>query len=230
MSSAWSTGSWAKDRRWPRPWRWRSSWSPTGPWRWRRRRRSRRRPWTGRPMSPGHGRSRSWPRSTRQKTRVRARGPSPKRGRRPGPAASRNKEENSMRDAVIVQAIRTPVGRRRGALSGIHPADLSAVVLNALVEGVGLDAAMVDDVVWGCVGQVGEQGVNIARNAILAAGWPESVPGTTVDRQCGSSQQAVHFAAQGVMAGAYDIAIAAGVESMTRTPMGSSVVRELGYP
>jgi acetyl-CoA acyltransferase len=128
-----------------------------------------------------------------------------------------------MRDAVIVQAIRTPVGRRRGALSGIHPADLSAVVLNALVEGAGLDAAAVDDVVWGCVGQVGEQGVNIARNAILAARWPESVPGTTVDRQCGSSQQAVHFAAAGVISGQYEIAVAGGVESMSRVPIGSSM-------
>jgi len=128
-----------------------------------------------------------------------------------------------MRDAVIVQAIRTPVGRRRGALSGIHPADLSAVVLNALVEGAGLDAAAVDDVVWGCVGQIGEQGVNIARNAVLAAGWPESVPGTTVDRQCGSSQQAVHFVAAGVISGQYEIAVAGGVESMSRVPIGSSM-------
>jgi acetyl-CoA acyltransferase len=128
-----------------------------------------------------------------------------------------------MHDAVIVQAVRTPVGKRRGALSGIHPADLSAVVLNALVEGAGLDAAAVDDVVWGCVGQVGEQGVNIARNAILAAGWPESVPGTTVDRQCGSSQQGVHFAAAGVISGQYEIAVAGGVESMSRVPIGSSM-------
>jgi acetyl-CoA acyltransferase len=128
-----------------------------------------------------------------------------------------------MRDAVIVQAIRTPVGKRRGGLSGIHPVDLSAVVLNALVEGAGLDAAAVDDVVWGCVGQVGEQGVNIARNAILAARWPESVPGTTVDRQCGSSQQAVHFAAAGVISGQYEIAVAGGVESMSRVPIGSSM-------
>ena len=128
-----------------------------------------------------------------------------------------------MRDAVIVQAIRTPVGKRRGGLSGIHPVDLSAVVLNALVEGAGLDAAAVDDVVWGCVGQVGEQGVNIARNAILAAGWPEPVPGTTVDRQCGSSQQAVHFAAAGVLSGQYEIAVAGGVESMSRVPIGSSM-------
>jgi acetyl-CoA acyltransferase len=128
-----------------------------------------------------------------------------------------------MRDAVIVQAIRTPVGKRRGALSGIHPVDLSAVVLNALVDGAGLDAAAVDDVVWGCVGQIGEQGVNIARNAILGAGWPESVPGTSVDRQCGSSQQAVHFAAAGVISGQYEVAVAGGVESMSRVPIGSSV-------
>jgi acetyl-CoA acyltransferase len=128
-----------------------------------------------------------------------------------------------MRDAVIVQAIRTPVGKRRGGLSGIHPVDLSAVVLNALVAGVGLDAAAVDDVVWGCVGQIGEQGVNIARNAVLAAGWPESVPGTTVDRQCGSSQQAVHFVAAGVISGQYEIAVAGGVESMSRVPIGSSM-------
>lgn len=128
-----------------------------------------------------------------------------------------------MRDAVIVQAIRTPVGKRRGGLSGVHPADLSAVVLNALVGRAGLDAAAVDDVVWGCVGQVGEQGVNIARNAVLAAGWPESVPATTVDRQCGSSQQAVHFAAAGVISGQYEIAVAGGVESMSRVPIGSSM-------
>jgi acetyl-CoA acyltransferase len=128
-----------------------------------------------------------------------------------------------MRDAVIVQAIRTPVGKRRGGLSGVHPVDLSAVVLNALVDSVGLDAARVDDVVWGCVGQIGEQGVNVARNAVLAAGWPESVPATTVDRQCGSSQQAVHFAAAGVISGQYEIAVAGGVESMSRVPIGSSM-------
>jgi acetyl-CoA acyltransferase len=128
-----------------------------------------------------------------------------------------------MRDAVIVQAIRTPVGKRRGGLAGVHPVDLSAVVLNVMVDSVGLDAAAVDDVVWGCVGQIGEQGVNVARNAVLAAGWPESVPGTTVDRQCGSSQQAVHFAAAGVISGQYDIAVAGGVESMSRVPIGSSM-------
>jgi acetyl-CoA acyltransferase len=129
-----------------------------------------------------------------------------------------------MRDAVIVDAVRTPVGKGKpgGALSGIHPADLSAHILKALAERTGLDPAAVDDVVWGCVSQVGEQAGCIGRAAVLAAGWPESVPGLTVDRQCGSSQQAVHQAAAGVIAGQYDIAIAGGVESMSRIPMGSS--------
>ncbi|MER7014729.1 acetyl-CoA C-acyltransferase [Saccharopolyspora sp. NPDC000359] len=125
-----------------------------------------------------------------------------------------------MRDAVIVEAVRTPVGKRNGALSGIHPAELSARVLSALVERAGIDPADVDDVVWGCVSQAGEQAGNIARTAVLAAGWPESVPATSVDRQCGSSQQAVHAAAAGVIAGYYDIAVAGGVESMSRVPMG----------
>lgn len=106
-----------------------------------------------------------------------------------------------MRDAVIVEAVRTPVGKRNGGLSGIHPVDLSARVLQAVAERTGVDSALVDDVVWGCVGQVGEQALDIARNAVLAAGWPESVPGVTVDRQCGSSQQALHFAAAGVISG-----------------------------
>lgn len=123
-----------------------------------------------------------------------------------------------MRDAVIVEAVRTPVGKRNGSLAGIHPADLSARVLNALVERGGVDPADVDDVVWGCVSQAGEQAGNIARTSVLAAGWPESVPATSVDRQCGSSQQAVHAAAAGVIAGYYDIAVAGGVESMSRAP------------
>ncbi|WP_377269781.1 thiolase family protein [Peterkaempfera sp. SMS 1(5)a] len=127
-----------------------------------------------------------------------------------------------MRDAVIVDAVRTPVGRRRGGLAGVHPADLSAHVLRSLAERTGLDPALVDDVVWGCVSQVGEQTACIARYSVLAAGWPEEVPGVTVDRQCGSSQQAVHQAAAGVVSGQYDIAVAGGVESMTRVPMGSS--------
>jgi acetyl-CoA acetyltransferase family protein len=127
-----------------------------------------------------------------------------------------------MREAVIVDAVRTPMGRRNGRLKDWHPADLLAETLKALVERNGIDAGTIDDVVVGCVMQVGEQGLNVARNAVLAAGFPEQVPGTTVDRQCGSSQQAIHFAAQGVMSGAYDIVIAGGVEAMTRVPMGSS--------
>jgi acetyl-CoA acyltransferase len=129
-----------------------------------------------------------------------------------------------VRDAVIVAAIRTPVGKRNGALSGVHPVDLSAHVLNALAERAGLtDTAQVDDVIWGCVGQVGEQTLDIGRNAVIAARWPESVPGVSVDRQCGSSQQSVHFAAAGLISGQYDVVVAGGVESMSRVPMGSSV-------
>jgi acetyl-CoA acyltransferase len=127
-----------------------------------------------------------------------------------------------VRDAVIVEAVRTPVGKRNGGLSGIHSADISALVLQALAERSGIDPALVDDVVWGCVMQIGEQTFDIARTAVLSAGWPETVPGTTVDRQCGSSQQAVHFAAAGVISGQYDLAVAGGVEMMSRTPMGSS--------
>jgi acetyl-CoA acyltransferase len=125
--------------------------------------------------------------------------------------------------AVIVDAVRTAVGKRNGKLRGWHPVDLAAAVLADVVARNDLDPALVDDVIMGCVMQVGEQGLNIGRNAVLAAGFPESVPATTVDRQCGSSQQALHFAAQGVMAGAYDVVIAAGVEVMTRVPMGASL-------
>jgi acetyl-CoA acyltransferase len=128
-----------------------------------------------------------------------------------------------VRDAVIVAAVRTPVGKRNGGLSGVHPVDLSGQVLQALAARTGLDPALVDDVIWGCVSQVGEQTFDIGRNAVLAAGWPESVPGVTVDRQCGSSQQSVHFAAAGVVSGQYDVVVAGGVESMSRVPMGSSV-------
>jgi acetyl-CoA acyltransferase len=127
-----------------------------------------------------------------------------------------------MRDAVIVEAVRTPVGRRNGGLSSVHPVDLSAHVLNSLVQRSGVDPALVDDVVWGCVSQVGEQTMDIGRTAVLAAGWPETVTGVTVDRQCGSSQQSVHFAAAGLIAGQYDVVVAGGVESMSRVPMGSS--------
>jgi acetyl-CoA acyltransferase len=126
------------------------------------------------------------------------------------------------RDAVIVDAVRTPIGKRNGALASVHPVDLSAHVLTALVERTGVDPATVDDVVWGCVNQVGDQAANIGRSAVLAAGWPDSVPGTTVDRRCGSSQQALHFAAAGVISGQYDLAIAGGVECMTRVPMRSA--------
>lgn len=128
----------------------------------------------------------------------------------------------TIREAVIVDAVRTPVGRRNGKLKDWHPVDLLAQTLKALVERTNIDPALIDDVITGCVSQVGEQAYNVARNAVLAAGFPESVPGTTVDRQCGSSQQAIHFAAQGVISGAYDIAIGCGVEVMTRVPMGAS--------
>jgi acetyl-CoA acyltransferase len=128
-----------------------------------------------------------------------------------------------VRDAVIVAAVRTPIGKRNGGLSGVHPVDLSAQVLQALAARTGIAPAVVDDVIWGCVGQVGEQTFDIARNAVLGAGWPESVPGVTVDRQCGSSQQSVHFAAAGVISGQYDVVVAGGVESMSRVPMGASV-------
>lgn len=126
-----------------------------------------------------------------------------------------------MAEAYIVAAARTAGGRKGGRLAGWHPADLAASVLNTLVERTGADPASVEDVIMGCVGQGGEQAVNVARNAVLASKLPESVPGTSIDRQCGSSQQALHFAAQAVMAGSMDIVIAAGVESMTRVPMGS---------
>ncbi|MFZ9157859.1 MAG: thiolase family protein [Ilumatobacteraceae bacterium] len=136
-----------------------------------------------------------------------------------------------MNTAVIVDAIRTPLGKRNGKLKEWHPVDLVAEVMAAMVERNGFDPGLIDDVVMGCVMQVGEQSTNIARNAVLAAGWPEGVPGTTIDRQCGSSQQAAHFAAQGVMAGAYDIVVAAGVEVMTRVPMGSAMADgKYGWP
>lgn len=135
-----------------------------------------------------------------------------------------------IREAVIVDAVRTPLGRRDGMLKGWHPVDLLAHTLRGLVDRNKLDPAIIDDVICGCVMQVGEQGVNVGRNAVLAAGFPESVPATTVDRQCGSSQQAIHFAAQAVMVGSYDVAIACGVESMTRVPMGASVASGPGKP
>ena len=133
--------------------------------------------------------------------------------------------------AVIVDAIRTPLGRRNGKLKNWHPVDLAAETLKALIDRTGIDAGLVDDVIMGCVMQVGEQAFNVGRNAVLGAGWPDTVPATTIDRQCGSSQQAAHFAAQGVMAGAYDIVVAAGVEVMTRVPMGSAMMDcKYGFP
>ncbi len=127
-----------------------------------------------------------------------------------------------MGDAYIVGAVRTPTGRRGGSLSGIHPIDLGAFILGELVERIDADPAAIEDAIFGCVDQVGEQAANIGRNCVLAAGFPESVPATTVDRQCGSSQQAFHFAAQAVISGVHDVVIAAGVESMSRVPIGAS--------
>ncbi len=136
-----------------------------------------------------------------------------------------------MSNAVIIDAVRTPLGKRNGQLRDWHPVDLAAETLQALVERNDIDPGAVDDVIMGCVMQVGEQAINVARNAVLAAGWPETVPGTTIDRQCGSSQQAAHFAAQGVIAGAYDVVVAGGVEVMTRVPMGSSMADgKFGWP
>src|SRR3954453_20827453 len=133
-----------------------------------------------------------------------------------------------IREAVIVDTIRTPIGKRKGALAGWHPSDLLAFALQHLVERTGVDPERIDDVVGGCVTQAGEQGCNVTRNAWVAAGFPQSVPCTSVDRQCGSSQQAIHFVAQGVMAGCYDIAIACGTESMTRSPMASNAAGGIG--
>jgi acetyl-CoA acyltransferase len=133
-----------------------------------------------------------------------------------------------MREAVVVEAVRTPVGKRNGGLSGVHAADLSAVVLNELARRTGIDPGIVDDVVWGCVGQVGDQSSNIGRFAVLAAGWPESIPGTTVNRACGSSQQALDFAAHAVMAGQQDVVVAGGVEVMSAVPLGAA--RASGMP
>ncbi len=136
----------------------------------------------------------------------------------------------TQREAVIVEAVRTAVGRKGGQLKDWHPVDLLAHTLSALVQRTKIDAGLVEDVIIGCVSQVGEQSINVGRNAVLAAGFPETVPGTTVDRQCGSSQQAIHFAAQGVLSGAYDVVIAGGVESMTRVPLGSSYMQGPGAP
>jgi acetyl-CoA acyltransferase len=133
-----------------------------------------------------------------------------------------------MRETVIVEAVRTAVGKRNGGLSGMHAADLSAIVLNELLERAGVGPEIVDDVIWGCVSQVGDQSSNIGRYAVLAAGWPESIPGTTVNRACGSSQQALDFAVQAVMSGQQDVVVAGGVEVMSRVPLGSA--RATGMP
>lgn len=133
-----------------------------------------------------------------------------------------------MRETVIVEAVRTPVGKRNGGLSGFHAADLSALVLNALVERAGISPDIIDDVVWGCVSQVGDQSSNIGRYSVLAAGWPEHIPGTTVNRACGSSQQALDFAVQAVMSGQQDVVVAGGVELMSRVPLGAA--RATGTP
>ena len=133
-----------------------------------------------------------------------------------------------MRETVIVEAVRTPVGKRNGGLSTMHAADLSAIVLTELVERTGIDPDIIDDVVWGCVSQVGDQSSNIGRYAVLAAGWPERIPGTTINRACGSSQQALDFAAQAVMSGQQDVVVAGGVEVMSRVPLGSA--RAIGQP
>src|SRR4051812_37365759 len=140
----------------------------------------------------------------------------------------RPERSSKMRETVIVEAVRTPVGKRNGGLSDMHAADLSAIVLNALMERAGVDPAIVDDVVWGCVSQVGDQSSNIGRYSVLAAGWPESIPGTTVNRACGSSQQALDFAVQAVMSGQQDVVVAGGVEVMSRVPLGSA--RASGVP
>ncbi|MET7571056.1 thiolase family protein [Streptomyces sp. NPDC005492] len=134
-----------------------------------------------------------------------------------------------MREAVVVEAVRTAVGKRNGGLAGVHAADLSALVLHALVDRTGLDPEVVDDVMWGCVGQLGDQSSNIGRYAVLAAGWPETIPGTTVNRACGSSQQALDFAAQAVMSGQQDVVVAGGVEVMSRVPLGASRAGGMPY-
>ncbi|KKC06760.1 thiolase family protein [Mycobacterium nebraskense] len=135
-----------------------------------------------------------------------------------------------MAEAVIVAAARSPIGKRNGGLSGVHPAELSAQMLNGLVQRAGIAPHVVDDVIWGCVMQAGDQALNIARTALLTAGWPESVPAVTVDRQCGSSQQSVHFAAAAVAAGHYDVVVAGGVESMSRVPIGATLAGGDPFP
>src|SRR6201997_1116392 len=145
-----------------------------------------------------------------------------------GPCRNLTQRSRGMRETVIVEAVRTAVGKRNGGLSGMHAADLSAVVLNELLERAGVGPEIVDDVIWGCVSQVGDQSSNIGRSAVLAAGWPESIPGTTVNRACGSSQQALDFAVQAVMSGQQEVVVAGGVEVMSRVPLGAA--RASGMP
>src|SRR6201992_583292 len=154
---------------------------------------------------------------------------SPKSGTRRSRVNGRSRDRSrKMRETVIVEAVRTPVGKRNGGLSSMHAADLSAIVLTELVERTGINPTVIDDVVWGCVSQVGDQSSNIGRYAVLAAGWPEHIPGTTINRACGSSQQALDFAAQAVMSGQQDVVVAGGVEVMSRVPLGSA--RATGQP
>src|ERR1700729_392836 len=154
---------------------------------------------------------------------------SPKSGTRRSQVNGRSRDRSrKMRETVIVEAVRTPVGKRNGGLSSMHAADLSAIVLTELVQRTGIDPHIIDDVVWGCVSQIGDQSSNIGRYAVLAAGWPESIPGTTINRACGSSQQALDFAVQAVMSGQQDVVVAGGVEVMSRVPLGSA--RATGQP
>src|SRR5580698_598430 len=133
-----------------------------------------------------------------------------------------------MPEAVICAPVRTPIGKRKGSLAEVHPVDLSADILNAVIRRTGIQPELVDDVIWGCVSQIGDQSSNVARYAVLAAGWPDHIPGVTVNRACGSSQQALEFAAHAVMSGQRDVVIAGGVESMSRVPLGAA--RESGFP
>src|SRR6202789_4733140 len=165
------------------------------------------------------------PRSIRRRRTRRSRKNGTRRSRVGGRYRDRSRR---MRETVIVEAVRTPVGKRNGGLSSMHAADLSALVLNELVQRAGIDPAIIDDVIWGCVSQVGDQSSNIGRYAVLAAGWPESIPGTTINRACGSSQQALDFAVQAVMSGQQDVVVGGGVEVMSRVPLGSA--RATGMP
>src|ERR1700733_6028956 len=165
------------------------------------------------------------PRSIRRRRTRRSRKNGTRRSRVGGRYRDRSRR---MRETVIVEAVRTPVGKRNGGLSSMHAADLSALVLNELVQRAGIDPAIIDDVIWGCVSQVGDQSSNIGRYAVLAAGWPESIPGTTINRACGSSQQSLDFAVQAVMSGQQDVVVAGGVEVMSRVPLGAA--RATGMP